>query len=123
MAVVLDIIVNTILIIGAISLFNLVVALFKVRKVLKMQKDNPNIQGISIVNGEVKIIEKDQVAFKAEEQEKDLVVDSVCHKEIKKSEAYRVVKDGQEYFFCSWECREAFLKNDQALTEQKVLQN
>ena len=111
MATVLDIIVNTILIIGAISLFNLIFALLKVRKIMKMQKDNPNIQGISIVNGEVKIIEKGQMPGEmVKEPVKDLVVDPVCHKEIEKKDAYRVVKDGIEYFFCSWDCREAFLK-------------
>nr|WP_302595163.1 YHS domain-containing protein [uncultured Cellulosilyticum sp.] len=113
MTFILDFIMQVILIIGAISFFNLIIALFKVRKVMKMQKDNPNIQGISIVNGEVKIIEKGQMPEEVTaEPIKDLVVDPVCHKEIKKSDAYRVIKDGEEYFFCSWDCREAFLKGE-----------
>ena len=125
MTIVLDIIVNTILVIGAISLFNLILALLKVRKVLKMQKDNPNIQGISIINGEVKVIEKGQnLEGVTEEKPKDMVVDTVCHKELKKEDAYRVFKDGKEYFFCSWECREAFLKENQEEKQQEeVLQN
>lgn len=72
-----------------------------------MHKDNPNIKGISIVNGEVKVIEKapDKIV-----QEKVIpkVIDPICGKEINKNEAYRVVKNNKEYYFCSWECREAF---------------
>ncbi len=110
---ILEIIMDIILIIGAISFFNLLVALFKVRKIIKMQKDNPNIQGISIVNGEVKIIEKGKMpesVLKEKSPAEEIVLDSICHRQIKKGEAYRVFKEGKEYFFCSWECREAFLK-------------
>lgn len=116
-----EIILDIILVIGAISFFNLIIALFKVRKVLKMQKDNPNIQGISIVNGEVKIIEKGQMPEdmpKAQAPVEEMVIDPVCHKEIKKKDAYRVIKDDKEYFFCSWECREAFLKGNDVEIEE-----
>lgn len=118
---VLEIIMDIILIIGAISFFNLLVALFKVRKIMKMQKDNPNIQGISIVNGEVKIIEKGQMPegmMKEQTPAEEMVVDPICHKAIKKSDAYRVFKEGKEYFFCSWECREAFLKGNTEKIEE-----
>lgn len=118
---ILEIIMDIILIIGAISFFNLLVALFKVRKIMKMQKENPNIQGISIVNGEVKIIEKGQMPeeiVKEKSPAEEIVVDPICHKEIKKGEAYRVFKEGKEYFFCSWDCREAFLKADKAQIEE-----
>lgn len=112
---VLEILMDIILIIGAISFFNLLIALFKVRKIMKMQKDNPNIQGISIVNGEVKIIEKGQMPEDMMNEKapvEEMVIDPVCHKEVKKSDAYRVFKEGKEYFFCSWDCREAFLKGN-----------
>ena len=54
---VLDFIINIILLMGIIGLFNLTRYVLKIRKNIKMHKDNPNIQGITIVNGEVKIIE------------------------------------------------------------------
>lgn len=101
---------NMIVFIGMISLFNLLRYLFKIRKIIKMHKNNPNIQGITIINGEVKIIEKNPVEQQTE-QVKEKVIDSICGKEIEKEKAYRVLKDGEEYFFCSWECREAFLSN------------
>lgn len=99
---------DMIIFIGILSLFNLLIYIYKVRKIIKMNKDNPNIQGISIVNGEIKIIEKQGPVVEKEPIE--MVKDPVCGKEISKKDAYRVVKQGVEYFFCSWECREAFLK-------------
>ena len=102
---------NMIIFMGMISLFNLLRYLFKIRKIIKMHKNNPNIQGITIVNGEVKIIEKNSVE-KQMEKVKETVTDLTCGQEIEKEKAYRVLKDGKEYFFCSWECREAFLKKD-----------
>lgn len=109
----MNIIVDIILVIALLSLFSLIRFVLKIRKVLKMHKDNPNIQGISIVNGEVRIIEKQDLekAFEKKEQI-EYVEDPVCHKKLDKKEAYRMVKDGVEYFFCSWECREAFLKGE-----------
>ena len=108
---ILDFILDIFLIMMLISLFNLVRYMFKIRKVMKMNKDNPNIKGISIINGEVKVIENvpNLSEIVQEEQVKDLVVDPICGKEIPKEDAYRIVKDGVEYFFCSWECREKFL--------------
>ena len=100
---------NMILFIGIISLFNLLRYLVKVGKVIKMHKDNPNIQGITIVNGEVKIIEKQPAVKETEAVVREVAKDPVCGKEIEKEKAYRVVKDGEEHFFCSWDCREAFL--------------
>ena len=44
-----------------------------------------------------------------------LVRDYCCNKEIEKSEAYRIVKKGKEYFFCSWECREKFLRQEEGI--------
>lgn len=109
----MDIILDIFLILMLLSLFNLVRYMLKIRKVMKMHKDNPNIKGISIVNGEIKVIENMPTVLQEAEEEKtkDLVTDPVCGKEILKQDAYRIVKDGVEYFFCSWECREKFLAN------------
>lgn len=103
---------DVILIVMLLSLFNLVRYMFKIRKIMKMHKDNPNIKGISIVNGEIKVIEKLPTVFEevTPEQPKDLVKDPVCGEEFLKEDAYRIVKDDVEYFFCSWECREKFLE-------------
>ena len=108
----MDFVLNLFLVIVVISLVNLIRYMFKIRKIIKMHRDNPNIQGISIVNGEIKIIEKGDIPFEqASEVKKELVIDPICGKEIEKEEAYRVVKENKEYFFCSWECREKFLKD------------
>lgn len=104
---VLDFILNMILLIGVISLFNLARYLLKIRKLIKLCKDNPNVQGISIVNGEVKVIEKESKM--PEEQEIPMVIDEICGKAVKKEEAYRMVIEGKEHYFCSWECREAYI--------------
>ncbi|MBU3803578.1 MAG: hypothetical protein H9872_02305 [Candidatus Cellulosilyticum pullistercoris] len=103
---------NMIVFIGMISLFNLLRYLFKIRKIIKMHKDNPNIQGITIINGEVKIIERNPMAKEPVEPVKERVTDVICGQEIEKEKAYRVVKGEKEYFFCSWECREAFLDKE-----------
>lgn len=106
----MDIVLNLFLVMMLFSLFNLVRYMFKIRKIIKMNKDNPNIKGISIVNGEVKVIENE--AFPpVQVVAKELVKDPECGKEIEKKEAYRIFKNGKEYFFCSWECREKFLAN------------
>lgn len=108
-----DVVLNVILIVMLLSLFNLVRYMFKIRKIMKMHKDNPNIKGISIVNGEIKVIEKLPEVFEQtiEVAPKDLVKDPICGEEILKEDAYRIMKDGVEYFFCSWECREKFLSH------------
>lgn len=107
----MDFILNMFLVIILVSLFNLGRYVFKIRKVIKMHKNNPNIQGISIVNGEIKVIEKNvnTVTLNAAPV-KELVNDTVCGKELDQKDAYRVLKNGKEYFFCSWECREKFLE-------------
>lgn len=107
----MELLLNVFLFIMLLGLFNLIRYILKIRKVMKMHKDNPNIQGISIVNGEVRIIEK--VPSQQMATTNPIVIDSVkdpiCGKEIAKEDAYRVWKQGKEYFFCSWECREQFL--------------
>lgn len=109
----MDFMLNLVLVIVLVSLFNLARYVFKIRKVMKMHQDNPNIQGISIVNGEIKIIEKNANAVGlAAEPVKELVGDPICGKKIAEKDAYRIFKDGTEYFFCSWECRERFLQED-----------
>lgn len=97
------------LFIGLISLFNVLRYVFKIRKIIKVNKDNPNIQGITIVNGEVKIIEKTPTVETHTEVVQETVKDPICETTLEKDKAYRVIRDEAEYFFCSWECREAFL--------------
>ncbi|MGL4738848.1 MAG: hypothetical protein ACRCW2_15445 [Cellulosilyticaceae bacterium] len=114
----MDMILNVVLIFMLLSLFNLVRYMFKIRKVMKMHKDNPNIKGISIVNGEIKVIEKDGEILGGVGQETppvqiEKVQDPICGAELEKKDAYRIVKDGVEHFFCSWECREQFLTSEE----------
>ena len=107
----MDLILNLFLVIILVSLFNLARYVFKIRKILKMHKDNPNIQGISIINGEIKVIEKNLGTNEVNiEPVKELVDDPMCGVKLEKKDAYRIFKEGKEYFFCSWECREKFLE-------------
>lgn len=109
---IVDFILNMVILVGIISLFNLMRYTLRIRKVIKDNKDNPNIQGISIVNGEIKVIErKPQSEVRAESVPK--VIDEICHKPLRKEEAYRVYMNGEEHYFCSWECRETFIRKQQ----------
>ena len=117
---VLDFILNMFLVIVLVSLFNLVRYILKIRKIMKMHKDNPNIKGISIINGEIKVIENQGVEEMKNSIPKELVKDEVCGVEIEKKDAYSVVREGKEYFFCSWECREKFLK-EQTIEEGETI--
>lgn len=94
-----------------LAAFNVVRYLLKIRKILKMNKDNPNIRGISIINGQIKLIEVKPSSDNAQ-QVIEWVTDPICGMQIEKKDAYRILKDGKEYFFCSWECREKFLQQD-----------
>lgn len=107
----MEIFLNIFLFFMLVSLFNMIRYMFKIRKVIKLNKDNPNVKGISIVNGQVKVIEDEAFPPIVPIEKEDLVVDPICGNEVEKKEAYRILKDGQEYFFCSWECREKFLEN------------
>lgn len=95
------------------GLFTFTMYILRIRKVMRQYKNNPNIQGIQIVNGKVHVIEKENniVDAKIREETKDLVQDPVCHAEIEKTSAYRIVKNDTDYYFCSWECREKFLES------------
>ena len=104
------------------GLFTFTIYAFRVRKALRKYKDNPNIKGVHIINGQVRviekekekdIIEKDQNIMDGEikDETKDMVYDSVCNEEILKSEAYHIIRDGKSHYFCSWECREKFLES------------
>lgn len=84
----------------------------KVRKILKLYKDNPNIQGIAIVDGQIQIIERRPATTMQEIKPKEIILDPVCGKTVERKNAYRVMKNDKEYFFCSWECREEFLKTN-----------
>ncbi len=112
---VIDFILNMFLVIILVSLFNLARYIFKIRKIMKMHKDDPNIKGISIINGEINIIAKNEHSEETQVNLiKELVHDPICGKSIEKREAYRILKEGKEHFFCSWECREKFLEGHQA---------
>lgn len=107
---VLDAILYSVLFLMLLSMFNLIRYMLKIKKVMKMNKDNPNVKGISIINGEVKVIENIPTIDVATPIEKELVVDEICGKKMEKKDAYRIFKNNKEYFFCSWECREKFLE-------------
>ncbi|MDF2877374.1 MAG: hypothetical protein K0S30_470 [Clostridia bacterium] len=112
----MEFVLNMFLVIVLVGVVNLARYIFKIRKIMKMHKDNPNIQGISIINGEIKVIEKNDTTSELKKEPlKELVSDSVCGQEIDKKEAYRLFKEGKEHFFCSWECREKFLKENHSL--------
>ncbi|OON94211.1 MAG: hypothetical protein ATN31_04130 [Candidatus Epulonipiscioides saccharophilum] len=93
-----------ILVIFFVGIVNSLIGFFKLRKVLKDNQDNPNVTGIAIVNGKIEIIEK-----KEELRNDNIQVKAYCcNKLINKEDAYRLVKGGTEYYFCSWECEEKF---------------
>ena len=95
------------------GLFTFVMYILRIRKIMRQYKDNPNIRGIQIINGQVHVIEKEDHIVDAEikEESKDMVYDPVCHAEIEKTSAYRMVKNDTDYYFCSWECRDKFLES------------
>ncbi|MFZ7104007.1 MAG: hypothetical protein ACOWWO_15315 [Peptococcaceae bacterium] len=47
-----------------------------------------------------------------------IVQDLECNKAIDKSKAYIVINDNQEYYFCSWDCRNRFLLRHGEKAEQ-----
>ena len=126
-----NIVMNVVLLFMLFSFFNLIRYMLKVRKLMKMHQDNLNIKGFTIVNGEVKPIEATENVFPpvqgmegaATQQEvvnQNLVVDPTCGKKIEKSDAYRIIKNGKEYFFCCWECREKFLESFKKETQSAL---
>lgn len=91
------------------SIINIIRYIRKVKKILQLYKDNPNIQGIAIIDGKVQIIEKKPSNLDVMPP-KEIILDPVCGKAVEKKDAYRVMRNDKEYFFCSWECREKFLQ-------------
>lgn len=91
---------------------NFIMYMFKIRQVIKKNQDNPNVKGVKIENGQVHVIEDDKTVFEAEikEEVKTLVTDPVCHKDIEKSKAHHLIKGEESFYFCSWDCRQKFLK-------------
>lgn len=110
----LTIINNLFVIIFIWGLFNFTMYVVKVRKAMRKHKDNPNVKGIKIVNGQVHVIEDDKNIFEAEikEEVKEMVTDPVCHAQVERSQAYHVISEGQSQYFCSWDCREKFLESN-----------
>ncbi len=84
----------------------MIVNVLKIRKILKDNQDNPNVKGIAIVNGELKIIEEGEEPPKAVRVEP--LVKCGCGKHIEKNNAYRLIKNDKEYHFCCWDCQEQF---------------
>ena len=104
------------------GLFTFTMYALRVRKALRKYKDDPNIKGVHIVNGQVRVIEKEKnnntsevnqnvVDGEIKNEIKDMVYDSICKEEIAKSEAYHIIRDGESHYFCSWECREKFVES------------
>ena len=109
MNIIFDVLTGMLIAMSIMFIFNFVRYFLKVGKIFKENKDNPNIEGIVVVNGEIKVIEK-KILEEEKNQKIEMVIDPMCEKEIKKEDAYRVMIEQNEYFFCSWECREAFMK-------------
>ena len=107
---VLDFLMNMILAMMIIGLFNVIRGFFRIRKILKKYKDDPNVEGITIVNGEVKVIQKNTKQAEEKVVKCEMVKDHINGQEIEKSKAYRVVREEQEYYFATWETRQAFLE-------------
>ncbi len=103
---------NVLIIMFLVGLFNFTIYAFKIRNIVKKHQDDPNVKGVKIVNGEVKIIEDDMAILEAQIKEEtiDLVTDPVCHKEIEKTKAFHVIRNDESHYFCSWDCREKFLE-------------
>ncbi|OON96404.1 MAG: hypothetical protein ATN32_00920 [Candidatus Epulonipiscium fishelsonii] len=106
----MNIVSQVIFVIMLLFLISCLRVILKIRKTIKLNKDNPNFKGIMVVNGEISIIEDNE---KSSVSEIHYVTDLCCEKQIDIRNAYRVVKDGTEYYFCSWECREKFLEGEQ----------
>lgn len=109
----LAIIGNLVIIMFLFGLFNFTIYAFKVRSVVQKHKNNPNVKGVKIVNGEVQVIEDDANIFEAQvkEETKEMVTDLVCKKEIEKTSAFHVIRNSESHYFCSWDCRDKFLES------------
>ncbi len=109
----LSIIGNIFMVMFLWGLFGLIMHMLRFRRTLRKYKDDPNVKGVQIVNGQVRIIKKDENVMEGEikEETKDMVYDEICDKEIEKSKAYHMIRDGKSHYFCSWECREKFLES------------
>ena len=44
----------------------------------------------------------------------EMVEDEICNRAIPRAKAYIVVRDDQEHYFCSWECRQKFISGFRA---------
>lgn len=50
----------------------------------------------------------------AKESSVEMVKDEVCDKTIPLNKAYIVVREDKRHYFCSWECRERFIKDNKS---------
>ncbi|AEG59767.1 transcriptional regulator [Desulforamulus ruminis] len=44
----------------------------------------------------------------------EMVQDEICNRAIPRAKAYIVVRNDQEHYFCSWECRQKFISGFRA---------
>ncbi len=111
--ILLAVIGNIVMIMFLVGLFNFTIYAFKIRNIVRQHKNDPNVKGVKIVNGQVHVIEDDINILEAEikEETKELVTDPVCNKELEKVSAFHVIRKGQSHYFCSWDCREKFLES------------
>lgn len=42
-----------------------------------------------------------------------MVEDKICGMKLQKEKAYIVIRDNEEHYFCSWDCREKFIQQNQ----------
>ncbi|WP_031516021.1 hypothetical protein [Desulfofalx alkaliphila] len=76
---------------------------FAYRYFVKPKQDEHKTQNAG--NGQVNIAEKTE--------EKNLVEDKICGAVVPRSQSYIVVRDDEEHYFCSWDCRQKFLDSQQ----------
>lgn len=43
------------------------------------------------------------------EQEREYVIDPICNKEVDKDNAYIVIEEDENKYFCSWDCRAEYI--------------
>ncbi|MFZ7104163.1 MAG: transcriptional regulator [Peptococcaceae bacterium] len=96
------------IVVGALNfliLYVLVKSLFNFFSLLRQNAENKEEQA------EWKETEAAGAAEPAAEKEIiEMVTDHVCGCTIPKAKAYILSKHDQDYYFCSWECRDKFIK-------------
>ena len=73
---------NLFIIMFLVGLFNFTIYAFKIRSFVRKNKDNPNIKGVKIVDGQVHVIEDDCVLNVLQINTKTRRISSVIWEEI-----------------------------------------